>query len=275
MKRSALILFIVFVFLTSSVYFLTSSIHAQDFTAVKAYQDYQYQQSNYLNAESEYEEAKIFYQNNPTLQLREEARKKTLSLLKNRDQLLIVYLTALRTQIAETTGFTTDEKLKIFENIDPEVVWYQNHVTSYKDGDELGALFSKSDECKDRYQAYTRYVIYNSLFDISLSQEIGLRVDHQKIYTDLTSFINNQVSAGKLEIDPFNRWFSDTDSVLQILSKNEESAKNKIPTFYAKNHSLSGTYNVGIQILNNSVNPLNQLNNYITEMLTYLKTQPL
>jgi hypothetical protein len=255
--------------------FAYSGVHAQDFSAQKAYQDYQYQTSNYLNIKAEYEDAKTFYKKNPTLQLREEARKKALALLKARDQLLVVYLTALRTQIAETTGFTTDEKLAIFGNIDPEVLWYQSHISNYQDGDELNTLFSKSDESKARYQTYTKFVIYNSLFDITLSQEIGLRVDHQAVYTDLTNFINDQVSLGKLTIDPFNRWLNDTNSVLQILSKNESTAKSKIPSFYTKNININTTVNTGTAILGSSVSPLNQLNNYLTEMLTYIKSQPL
>lgn len=249
------------------------TVAAQDLNAQKAYQDYQYQQSNYLTAEAEYDDAKTFYKKNPTLQLREEARVKTLNLLKSRDQLMVVYLTALRSQITETTGFTGDEKRAIFGNIDPEVIWYQTHIVNYNDGDDLNTLFNKSDESKTRYQSFTRFIISNSLFDISLSQEIGLRVDHQAIYSDLQNFINDQVSQGKLKIDPFNRWLSDTDSVLQILNKNEAAAKVKIPSFYAKNYSLSTTYTTSLQILNSSINPLTQLNNYLTEMLTYIQSQ--
>ena len=275
MRKFVLILFFVFVFLASSVYLLTSNIHAQDLDAQKAFKDYQYQQSSYLNSEAEYEEAKTFYKKNPTLQLREEARLKTLSFLKNRDQLMVVYLTALKSQITETTGFTNDEKSTIFGSLDPEIIWYQNHIGNFNDGNDLNTLFSKSDESKDRYQSSTKFVVSNSLFDISLSQEIGLRIDHQTVYLDLRNFIDQQVSQGKLKIDPFNRWLNDTDSILQILDKNEAAAKVKIPSFYAKNYSLNTTYTSSLQILNNSVGPLMQLNNYLTEMLTYIQSQQL
>lgn len=271
MKKIALFL----IFLFSAFYILSPSAHAQDFSAAKAYQDYQFQVSKYQASDSEYEEAKTFYKKNPTLQLREEARKKTLTMLKERDQLMVIYLTAVRTQITETTGFTTEEKSQIFGNIDPEVVWYQTHIINYQDGDELNTLFSKSDESKSRYQNFTKFVATNSLFDISLSQEIGLRANHQIIYSDLKNFIDSEVAAGKLKIDPFNRWLNDTDSVLQTLAKNESAAKAKIPSFYAKNFSLTSTYASGLQILTSSVSPLAQLNNYLTEMLTYIQSQQL
>lgn len=275
MKRCVLVLTLAFVLLYSIFHIPLSNVYAQDLTAEKAYQDYQYQQSNYLNAEAEYKEAKTFYKKNPTLQLREEARKKTLNLVKSTDQLMIVYLTALRTQISETTGFTADEKSAIYSNIDPEISWYQNHVNNYQDGDELGTIFTKSDESKARYTSFSKFVIYNTLFDITLSQQIGLRQDNLVVYNNLKDFINQQVSLGKLKIDPFNRWINDTDSVLQTLSQNETAAKAKIPSFYAKNFSLNSTYEAGIQIVSRSVNPLSQLNNYLNEMLAYLEMQPL
>lgn len=248
---------------------------AQEFSAQKAYQDYQYQLSSYLQANTEYEDAKTFYQNNSTLQLREEARKKTLALLKSRDQLMVVYLTALRIQIVESTGFTTDEKGSVYSQIDPEILWYQEHITNYQDGDDLSTLFTKSDESKTRYQSTTRPIIYNSLFDITLSQQIGMRIDNQSVYTGLKNFINDQVSLGKLKIDPFNRWLSDIDTVLSFLNQNETEAKTHIPIFYTRSYSLNQTYTTGIQILTNSVKPITQLNNYLIEMLTYLESQPL
>lgn len=249
------------------------TVSAQDFTAAKAYKDYQYQQSNYLQAESNYNEAKTFYKKNPTLQLREEARKKTLELLINRDQLMVVYLTAIRIQLVETTGLTNDEKGSLFSNLDPEIAWYQNHINGYNGGDDLNTLFTKSDESKAHYQKSTKAIVYNSLFDITLSQEIGFKTDHQAIYSDLKNVINDQVSQGKIKIDPFNRWLSDTDSILQILAQNETLGKNKIPTFYSLNYNLNSTYDSAVQIVRNSVSPLKQLNNYLTEMLIFIKSQ--
>jgi hypothetical protein len=267
MKRFVLFVTALFLFILA-----TDKVFAQDFTADKAYQDYQYQLTNYRQAYDDFQETRTFYKRNPTLQLREEARKKTLTMLKSRDQLMIVYLTAIRMQIVESTGFTNDDKATIYSKLDPEVSWYQTHVNSYQDGDDLNTLFTKSNESKDRYNSLSKAVIYNTLFDTTLSQEIGLRIDHQLIYSDLKNLLNDKVSRGEVKIDPFNRWLSDTDNILISLGQNEASAKTLIPNFYTLKYNLVGTYNSGVDSLDTSVGPLGKLNNYLYEMLTLLKT---
>ncbi len=257
-----------------TLYFvLSTSVHAQTFDAQKAFQDYQYQQTVYLQTQADYEDAKTFYQKNPTLQLREDARKKTLTFLKARDQLLATYLTAIRIQLTETHGLTANEKGGLFGKIDPEVAWYQNHVGNYQDGDELATLFSKSDESKNRYTLTTRFIVYDTLFNISFSQEIGIRQDHQAIYADLKSFINDQVAAGKLKIDPFNRWLNDTDAVLIVLTQNDDLARKKILPLYTQAGTQNRAYNSAVQVLTTSLTPLAQLNNYLSELLASIESQ--
>ncbi len=248
--------------------FAYSLSHAQSFDAEKAFNDYVFTQSNYQEAYSAYQEAKAFYKKNPTLQLREEARKKTLDMLKSRDRLMVVYFTAIRMQLSETKGFTYDEKNNIFGKIDPEVLWYQNHINSYLESDDLNSLFVKSDESKNHYQNTSKPVIYETLFDISLSQEIGLKVDHETVYSSLKSYLNGQVSNGKMTLDPFNRWLNDTDAILTTLNKNEDDARKKIAASTTQSYNQSQSYAQAVQILSANIILLNQLNNYVTEMLT-------
>ena len=176
-------------------------------------------------------------------------------------------------QIVDSTGFDDTKKGAIFSKIDPEVAWYQTHIKNYLDSDELTDLFNKSDESKSRYSTNTTPIINEGLFDIGLSQEIGLRVAHQAIYSDLKNYINQQVAAGTLKMDPFNRWLNDTDAVLTQLQSNETAAATNIQKIYSQSYSVSSTYDDSIQILTSSINPLNQLNNYLTEMLTTIQNQ--
>ncbi len=272
MKR-IIVLILITISVITVFYLSVPILKAQTFDAKKAFEDYQFQQSLYLTTQAEYEDAKTFYKKNPTLQLREEARRKTLAMLKQRDQLMATYLTALRMQITETTGLTGDERNGIFGKLDPEVTWYQNHMASYQDGDELATLFAKSDESMNRYSNTTKLIVYESLFDITFSQEIGLRTDHQVVYANLKNFINDRVAEGKLTIDPFNRWLNDTDVVLASLSQNEAVARKKISNLYSANYATTQIYNASVQILANSINPLKQLNNYLTEMLVLIESQ--
>jgi hypothetical protein len=268
MKKATLIVIFILFFL-----FVPSKVSAQVFDAQKAYSDYQYQLSIYQQDYSDFQDAKTFYLANPTLQLKEDARQKTLKMLKDRDNLMVVYLTALRMQILDSNGFDDSQKNAIFAKIDPEVAWYQNHITNYLDSDELTDLFNKSDESKSRYATNTTPIIDESLFDIGLSQETGLRMAHQQIYTDLKNYINDQVAAGSLKIDPFNMWLNDTDSVLQLLQTNETSATTKIQGLYTQNYGIGSAYNDATQILTSSIKPLSQLNSYLTEIVTSIQNQ--
>lgn len=268
MKKTAFITILTLIFL-----FTPNSAFAQTFDAQKAYSDYQYQLSVYQQAYSDFQEAKTFYQGNPTLQLKGEARRKTLKMLKERDTLIAVYLTAIRLQIVESKGFDRSQKDAIFGKIDPEVEWYQNHVKNYLDSDEPVDLFNKSNESKSRLETNTTPIIDEGLFDIGLSQEIGIRLAHQQIFSDLKNYIDEQVAIGRLKIDPFNRWINDTNAVLQVLQKNEETAATKIQTLYSQNYGVASVYKNSIDILTLAESPLSQLNNYLTEMLTSIQNQ--
>lgn len=267
MAKTVLALSIVVLGLVFSV----SNTRAQTFNAQQAYSDYQYQLSIYQQAYSDYQSSKTFYISNPTLQLQDDARQKTLSMLKDRDRLMATYLTALRMEIHDGKGFTSDQKNAIFAKIDPEVAWYQNHIGSYLESDALTDLFNKSDESSSRYTTNTAPIIDESLFDVTLGQEILLRTEHQQIYSDLKSYINDQVAAGKMKIDPFSMWLGETDTVLTTLQTNETSAETQIQSLYGQNYGLSRTYDNSLQILTSSVGSLSQLNNYLTEILATIQ----
>jgi hypothetical protein len=268
MKKTALAIFFLLIFLL-----VTPKAMAQTFDATKAYADYQYQLSIYQQDYSGFQDAKTFYLANPTLQLKEVARQKTIKMLKDRDNLMSVYLTALRMQILETKGFDDSQKNAVFGRIDSEVDWYKKHISVYLDSDQLVDLFNKSDESQSRYKTITTPIIDEAIFDIGQSQEIGLRLSHQEIYSNLKNFINEQVALGKLRIDPFNRWFTDIEAVSELLKKNEADGTSKIQTIYAHNYGIGSTYDEATRILTSSVDPITQLNNYLTEMLASIQNQ--
>lgn len=273
MKKTAFLLVAPLVFLCT-MYFVLSTPHAQTFDFNRAYQDYQYNLTLYNQAYSDYQDAKNAYlQGGKTLQLQEVARVKTLAMLRERDTLIAVYLTALRLKIVETAGLSTDDKNNIFGKIDLEVKWYQNHLGSYTDGDTLDTLFTKSDEAQTRYTSATTPIIYESLFDVSLGAEIGFREDQETIYSNLKVIISAGVASGKLNINPFNRWYADIDSVITIIKQNETTARTQIQALYGQYYSASGSYNTATDTLSSSLTSLSQLNNFLTEVQTSLKNQ--
>lgn len=252
---------------------LTNRAKAQAFDSNKAYQDYQYSLGVYQTSYSAYQASKDFYLKSPTLTLKEDARKKTLAMLRDRDQLISVYITMLRMNILGVKGLSNDEKNTIFGKLDPEVKWYQDHKSSYQDGDPLETLFTKSTEAADRYKATTQPIIYETLFNISLGTEVGIRMDHEEIYTNLKSIVDSGVASGKLDMNPFNRWFSDIDTTISQLKINDDKAKAKIVNVYGQYYSIVGSYNSGTDTLATSLTSLSELNRFLTEVLTSIKNQ--
>ena len=220
---------------------------AQTFDANKAYQDYQYSLEVYNQANTSFENAKAFYLTNKTLTLKEEARKKLVTMLRDRDQLEIVYLTALRMKILQTNGS--------FGKIDSEIEWYKNHISVYKDNDPTEDLFNKSSEAESRYKTDTSPIINEALFIISLGEETKIRQDHEDIYANLKSMITDP--------NPFNRWITDIDSVLVAIKQSEDLSKTQIQE----------SYDTAIETLDSSLQQLKQLNKFLIEVSTSINNQ--
>ena len=271
MRKTALIIIILLIALSGISIQLA---HAQTFDFAKAYQDYQYTLSVYNQSFADYQDARDFYLKNPTLTLKEDARKKTLTMLRNRDELMKVYLTALRMKIVETQGLDSDDKNNIFGKIDAEVAWYQDHEKNYLDNDPLENLFGKSSESESRYKTNTSPISYEALFYVSLGTEQGLRTAQEDIYKNLRSIIDQDVAAGKYDINPFNRWFTDIESVIQELNQNEDKARKSIQKMYDQNYiQPTSTFNASIDPLNSSIDLLSQLNRFLVEVTTSIQNQ--
>lgn len=256
---------ILIVSIFTSFFVFTPKAFGQSLSFDRAYQDYQYNLSLYQSSYSAYQDARDFYQKNQTLSLKEDARKKTLTLLRQRDELIIVYLSAIRAKINETEGLTDGDKNDIFGKIDPEATWYQSHKNRYNDEDSLDTLFSEGAGASDRYAATTSPIIYQSLFTISYGQMVNLRQEHEKIYTDVKSQVTNP--------DPYNHWFSDIDSTIETLKTDEGKSKDQIKTIYTNSYSPVSAYNSAIAALSQSLTPIAQLNRFLTEVETAIKNQ--
>jgi len=251
----------------------TPAVNAQSLPFERAFQDYQYNRSVYDQSYNEFDNAKNAYLANQTLRLKEEAKQKALSMLRNRDQLLVVYLTALRANISELSGLEGPTRDTIYTKLDAEVAWHANHKTNYKDDDSLENLFVKADEAKEQYKNHTLLTIDEALFDITLGKQKTLRQEHEQLYAKLRGLIDVGVAAGKLTLNPFSHWLTDIDSTIQLLKANEAKGAAQIQQIYSQTYSPEGAYDTAVVTLSLSMKPLEQLNQFLTEISVYLKSQ--
>ncbi len=266
MKKTALAIIFSLIILASIG---INRLNAQDFNFDKAYQDYIFTQSRYSESFSAYTKARDTYEKNQTLTLKEDARIKTLEMLRMRDELLKVYLTALRIKLVEVGGLTQTEKETQFERIDSEVIWYKDHKEQYKDTDPLEILFSKSKNTQDRYKLDTERKIYDALFSASLGEVINLRLKHEEVYSGIRKEIDSKVTEGKVRIDPFNRWFTDIEGVIEQLKGQEDKAKKQILKIYTEgNNNPASVFKTSIVPFETSRTLLSTLNGFLEELLT-------
>ena len=263
----------IFVFLILLTLIFPQKIVAQSLPYERAYQDYQYNRSIYDQSYSEYQNAKNAYLANQTLRLKDEAKQKTITMLRNRDQLMVVYLTALRSNISELPGLDGPTRDIIYTKLDSEVAWYANHKTNYKDDDSVENLFVKSDEAKEKYKKSTLLTIDEALFDITLGKQKTLRQEHEQVYAKLRGLIDSGVAAGKLTLNPFSHWLTDIDTNIQLLKANEAKGAIQIQQIYSQTYSPEGAYDTAVVTLSLSMKPLEQLNQFLTEISVYLKSQ--
>jgi hypothetical protein len=251
---------------------LIPKAHAQT-SFEQAYQDYLYTRSVYDQSFSDYQAAKNAYLANMTLSLKDTARDKAFLMLTERDQLMIVYFRALKERVAELSGLSEDNRNSVLEKIDNEMSWYSNHKSAYDKSDQLEKLFEKSDGAKDYFTTKATLTVNEALFTITLGEQQGLRVAHEKIFKTLNDIINEQVEQGILTLSPFDNWFNDINSTIQILKDNESKGSNDIQKIYTQSFNASGAYNEAVNTLSLSNRPLLQLNQFLTEVLTYIKNQ--
>jgi hypothetical protein len=272
MKKFALIVIFLLVFL-STAYCVLGTTQAQTFDSNKAYDDYVFTQTKYEESYRDYETKKDAYLKNPTLTLKEEARVSTINMLKLRDDLHRVYLTAVRTKVNEIRGLTQDEKGGIFTRLDAEVLYYQGHKLTYTGNEPLEEVFKINATVEDHYNKQTLPSIYEALFMISYGQQVGIRQDNQKIYQSLVSFLNQKVADGVLIIDPFNRWILDITGLTDNLQKNENLAKVQIQKIFTESYNPASKFDTAIGILSQGAPNLLKLNSFVTEFMIAINNQ--
>ena len=99
-------------------------------------------------------------------------------------------------------------------------------------------------------------------------------MDHEDIYKSVRGFIQVQVDAGVMRIDPFNRWFSDIETTVATLKTSETKADAQVTKLNKEgNFSPSGTFKSGIDKISTSQDLTSQLNGFLIELITAVRAQ--
>lgn len=250
------------------------NIFAQDFTFKKSHDDYVFTQDTYNRDLFDYNLKKAAYQQNQTLSLKEELRLSLYKFIGARNELIKNYLTMIRMKTLELSGLNNSQKTLIYSKIDPEVAWYDSRKNSYSPNDRLEDLINKSKDEDLKYTNNTLSIIDLSLTYISLGEVKGSQQSHVVLYEKLKDESANLIKLGRADASLFDRWFTDINGEIDILSKIEDSTELKIQKIFgADDYERSSAYKNALNEIVPAKQELLKLNGFISELENILTSK--
>lgn len=248
---------------------IKNTVYAQTDQFSKSRADYVFMSDNYQANLFDFNFKKGTYNQNPTLSHKEEFRQSTYKFLTTRNKLITTYLTLLRVRVDELVGLTTEQKSKIFERIDEEVLWYNAKLNFYFEEDTLEDIVNKSKDEDLRYLEKTDYTIKYTLLYIGLGNITEIEEEHRQIYNDLKTEAQNLIVLKRLDNNLFDRWFNDIEKELDQIDKNEEETIAVIELMFSNdNFRKTRIYEDARKILISTQSNLVRLNSFIMELET-------
>lgn len=245
----------------------SNDVLAQDFTFIKARQDYIFSEDNYKKDLFDFNLKKGAYQKNKTLSLKEELRISMNKFVQSRNILVKNYLTMLRLKTVESLGIDSSIKESIYSKLDAEVAWYGGRKDSYTETTPLEDIVNKSKEEDSRYNTDTLPIIYFSLAHISLGEVKDIKQQHIKLYEELKNESGELIKLGRADSSLFERWFNDINKELIDISDIEKLGLVEIEKILgADKFQRESGYKKSIEILSQSRSNLLRLNSYVGEL---------
>ncbi|KKQ95507.1 MAG: hypothetical protein UV74_C0013G0088 [Candidatus Woesebacteria bacterium GW2011_GWB1_43_14] len=261
MVKKLISLFVGFLFVFSS----TQITFAQEgFDYNRAYSDYVYTLDLYRKSHSEYLLARSQYQQAKTLTAQTAARDATAKILEARDNAVATYLTAIRMRLGET-GLLT--------RLDADVAWFNDHKSRIHSAGTLEDLTADSDEAKDHFEL-SKSLSYEALLVISQGKVLDLREQVEELFTKLKIKVAQLSSDDGFNSQVVDRWIIETEYKLtRSQEKYDDSMTHLAEIQNPKTKDTSEAYNSGLFRLQESVQYLDEANQYVREILRGIRTK--
>lgn len=268
-KLSKIIL-LVFVFSILAV-FGSLTVKAQEFNFERANSDYLYNYNLYRQSFNEYVVAKEAYSKYKTLTSKTEALEKTKQMLKNQDEVIKTYLTALRLKLAETSGISGYEQNILYLKLDSEVTWFAKHQEEVNSAGTLEDLVASAQDGKDQYQK-TEILIYGTLGSIIASKETALRDEINQKIKELKDKVGEIRLKGDKNTALAERWLLEAENRLTRSQEKQFAAQQAISKIKATNSKKAEDYNKTQFTFEESHQYLKDANSYLREVLREIKS---
>ena len=254
-----------------SFFVFSTPILGQEFNFQKAYEDYLFNYNQYRQSYSDFVAAKEAYLTYQTLTSKNTALEKTQKMLKNEDEVIRTYLTALRMKIAETAGITNDEQSILYLKLDNEVSWYGKHKDSLSSAATLEDLVSSSKKMSDQYKN-TEVLTYQTLGTILSGKENDFRNQINTKIQDLKGKIGEIRQKGDKDTSLSERWLLEAENRLTRSQEKQFAAQQILAKIKSTNTDKNQSYNKAQFSLEESHQYLKEANSYLREVLREIKS---
>jgi len=260
--------FIFFLFFFLSSFSLTK---AQEFNFSRAYNDYLFNYNQYRQSYSEYVATREAYLSYQTLTSKTQALEKTLKMLKDEDEVIRNYLTALRMKVAETTGISNDEQNILYLKLDNEVLWYTQHKESLNSAATLEDLVASGKKIAEKYQT-TEILIYQTLGTILSGKETNFRNQLSDKIQQLKGKLGEIRQRGDKDTSLSERWLLEAENRLTRSQEKQFAAQQILAKIKSSDTNKSKSYNQAQFTLEESHQYLKEANSYLKEVLREIKS---
>ena len=276
---------IVFLFFFSSLFFAPSIVFSQEIEESeyrKAFANYSLTFEQYKSAHSEYVLARAQYLRFNTLQSKTNAREATQAMLEARDEVIIIYFTALRKKLEETPGIDDDRLNALYFRIDEEQAWFSEHKERLSTAGTPEDLVEDSKEARGRFDSIEP-LFYEILSTIASGKVKSFRERLVDIFTVITAKVNEIKSEEREEYSfsaekfrTIDRWNFETENRVSRSEEKQIEASDLISQFREKRRGRRrvdrGQYNSVLLKLGESRQYLKEASSFLIEIVREIKT---
>ena len=244
----------------------------------QAYQEYLDEIEKYKGAHQDYLFRKAQYQRFGTLKSRQDAQIATAAMLQTRDDVVVSYLSLVKTLLTESKGIT-DEKLQgLVIRADEEIGWWKDHKAAIPSAGTLKDLENDSAEARSRW-AGVDPLVYEILAEIANGRVSDYMVRTNEFFArvkDMIVQIRSKEGEGQTfsseKFDVLDRWVFETDN--RIVRAKERKAEGEEASTLLKRRRTNAlpAYNNVIVILGETQLYLKEANTFMKEIIREIKT---
>ncbi len=240
----------------------------------------------YLGANEEYKKAhdeyilkRAQFLRFQTLKSRKDAFDATLSMLKNRDEVVIAYLKVLKASLLKGVGLADERKNELFLEIDNEISWFSNHKENLSSAGSLEDLVRDSKFAADRWSQLNS-LIYEVMSVLSQGKVSHLSVRLEKIFraskNKFESIRNEErpeyaFDTSKIEL--LDRWMFEAEGKIDRSKEKQDEVEKIIRGNYQKKIVGLNLYNSVLSKLSESQLYMKEASNFLKEIIKQIRTK--